>query len=83
MALKPLFQWEIDENGLAKRDASGRKIPHKKAGQVKKLNEMTERERADFEDSLRKYRIRQQVTSQQVLGRLAKALETLQAARAK
>jgi len=45
MALKPLHQWELDESGHAKRDAQGRKIPHKKAGQVKKLNARTERER--------------------------------------
>ena len=47
--LRPVYQWELDKDGVPKRDRFGERIPHPKIGQPKAMKDYSPDEKKDWE----------------------------------
>ena len=75
--LVPLHHWQLDKNGRPKLNANGERVPHKKRGQRKTLDEMSPEERDYVERSEARLKHVAQRQALDVLGPIGEAKETL------
>ena len=77
MAHRPLWVWEIDDEGNPKLDKFGARIPHRKLNTAKTYKELSPAEKRSFDGQLHQYDMSRQARAVNVLGELKDALKVL------
>lgn len=77
MALRPVWQWQLDKDGNPKLDKDGKRIPHKYAGHPKKISEYSAEEKRDFDYAIRSEKLRRLIPAQGKLADIEKARQTV------
>ena len=75
--LRPLHQWQLDDEGNPKLDKDGKRIPHKKAGQRKADKDLSDADRRSQEDQERNRSGRDERQAKAVVRPIIDALRTL------
>ena len=71
--LRPIWVWQLDDEGKPKLDKKGERIPHKKAGQRKADKDLSDAERKSQEDQQKRYHGIRRARAAAVLAPIANA----------